>query len=121
MDANAPAPLERRTSNRTTSLHLVQLLLPTYDNEGKAFPRSHYEEVRAELTAQFGGLTAYTRAPAQGIWAEEGEAPKRDDIVVYEVMADGLDRDWWRSFRAGLERRFRQEELVIRAHVVERL
>lgn len=114
-------PARKPEPNPTARLHLVQLLLPTYDNDGKAFPRSYYDDVREELTEQFGGLTAYTRAPAQGIWAEEGDTPKRDDIVVYEVMAEGLDRGWWRSFRAKLEHRFEQEELVIRAHVVERL
>jgi len=36
-------------------------------------------------------------------------------------MADALDRDWWRGFRAELERRFAQDELVVRAHPVERL
>jgi hypothetical protein len=46
---------------------------------------------------------------------------KRDDIVVYEVMTDTLDRAWWAGFRKALERRFAQEELVIRSHAVERL
>ena len=77
--------------------------------------------MRAELTERFGGLTAYTRAPAQGVWAEDGEAPRRDDIVVYEVMAEALDRSWWRSFRKLLERRFEQEELVVRSQEVEKL
>jgi hypothetical protein len=31
----------------------------------------------------------------------------RDDIVIYEVMADSLDRPWWANYRQGLERRFR--------------
>ena len=77
--------------------------------------------MRSELTDRFGGLTAYTRAPAQGIWNESDGLPKRDDIVVYEVMADTLDRAWWTQFRRTLERRFAQDELVIRSQVVERL
>ena len=101
-------------------MHLVQLLLPLRDNSGRAFGAEHYEAVRGELTARFGGLTAYSRAPAEGVWdGEEGRA--RDDVVVYEVMVDALDRDWWRGFRAALERRFAQDELVVRAHEVERL
>ena len=102
-------------------MHLVQLLLPLYDNEGRAFPSGHYAGVRATLTDRFGGLTAYTRAPAQGLWSESDGPPKRDDIVVYEVMTDTLDRAWWADFRRSLERRFAQEELVIRALGVERL
>jgi hypothetical protein len=102
-------------------MYLVQLLLPVRDNAGRPFPAGTYDAVRAELTARFGGLTAYSRAPAEGVWASDDGGRARDDIVVYEVMADALDRDWWRGFRAELERRFAQDELVVRAHPVERL
>ena len=103
--------------------HLVQLLLPVYDNAGKRFPAEHYAAVRRELTDRFGGMTAYTRAPAEGVWNENGAqaTPARDDIVVYEVMVEGLDRGWWREFRTELERRFAQDELVVRAQAIERL
>jgi len=101
--------------------HLVQLLLPLYDNAGRAFPAEHYTAIRDELTERFGGLTAYSRSPAQGLWQEPEGPPKRDDIVVYEVMTDTLDRAWWRDYRRTLERRFAQDELVIRSQTVERL
>src|SRR4051812_50206132 len=106
---------------RGGSIHLVQLLLPLYDNDGRAFPAAHYAAVRTTLTDRFNGLTAYTRAPAQGLWSESDGPPKRDDIVVYEVMTDTLDRAWWGEVRRSLERRFAQEELVIRALDGERL
>ena len=96
-------------------------MLPLYDNEGQAFPGALYAELRAELTERFGGLTAYTRAPAQGLWSEDGEPPQRDDIVVYEVMTESLDREWWSGYRKTLERRFVQDEIVVRAQLVERL
>jgi hypothetical protein len=102
-------------------MHLVQLLLPLTDNDGHPFPGAHFDAVRDELTARFGGLTAYTRAPAVGLWGEGGGAPARDDIVVYEVMVEALDRGWWSELRGRLERRFAQEAIVIRAHAVERL
>lgn len=83
---------------------------------------SLYVSVRDELTERFGGLTAYTRAPAQGLWSDGDDGPpERDDIVVYEVMVQSLDRGWWKSFRDVLERRFAQEELVVRALPIERL
>ena len=103
------------------AIHLVQLLLPVYDNSGEPFPPAHYAAVRTELADRFGGLTAYTRAPAQGVWVDSDGPPKRDDIIVYEVMTETLDRAWWAGFRKSLERRFAQEELVIRSQVVERL
>ena len=105
------------------SVHLVQLLLPLSDNAGRPFPPSHYAAVRDELAGRFGGLTAYSRSPAEGLWAGDGEGgrPARDDIVVYEVMAGELDRVWWTAFRGALERQFAQEELVVRAHEITRL
>jgi len=102
-------------------MYLVQLLLPVYDNAGQPFPASHYATVRGELAGRFGGLTAYTRAPAEGLWHDDGGPAARDDIVVYEVMVEELDRAWWGRFRADLERRFAQEELVVRAQPIERL
>ena len=102
-------------------MHLVQLLLPVYDNSGRPFPAERFTAVRDELAERFGGLTAYTRAPAEGLWSNDGGRPTRDDIVVYEVMVDEVDRSWWRDFRARLERQFEQQELVVRAQPVERL
>ena len=49
-------------------MYLVQLLLPLYDNDGQAFDASEYVRLRAELADRFGGVTAYTRAPARGVW-----------------------------------------------------
>ncbi len=99
---------------------LVQLLLPLFDNDGNRLPESTFLQVRAELTERFGGLTAYTRAPASGLWQDEdtGET-SLDDIVVYEVMVDSLDRDWWRAYRLELEQTFRQKELVVRGQEIE--
>jgi hypothetical protein len=48
--------------------HLVQILLPIYDDQGSEFASDVYVQVRSELTEPFGGLTAYTRAPAEGLW-----------------------------------------------------
>jgi hypothetical protein len=96
-------------------VHLVQLLLPLYDNQGAPFPRTHYDVVAATLTREFGGLTAYSRAPADGLWRKEGEPTTHDEIVVYEVMAETLDEGWWRELRRTLERQFAQERLVVRA------
>jgi hypothetical protein len=95
--------------------HLIQILLPLYDNQGTPVSSSLFRAVREELTTRFGGLTAYTRAPAEGLWKEDEQHTTRDQIVIYEVMADDLETEWWSEYRHGLERRFRQEEIVVRA------
>jgi hypothetical protein len=100
-------------------VHLIQLLLPLYDNTGSAMAQSIFRGVADELTDRFGGLTAYTRAPAVGLWQEDSGRTTRDDIIVYEVMTETIDRDWWRTYRAALERTFRQDEIVVRSHTVD--
>jgi hypothetical protein len=101
-------------------MYLIQILLPVQDNEGTAFGPELYREVREELSSRFGGLTAFTRAPAEGHWEEEGKTT-RDDIVVFEVMADDLTTGWWQTYRHRLERMFRQDVIVIRAHAIQLL
>ena len=96
-------------------MHLVQLLLPLRDNDGNAFGRAEFDAVRNELAERFGGATLYARAPAEGLWKDGGGEVDRDDVLIAEVMADHLDHEWWRLYRADLEHRFRQEKLVVRA------
>lgn len=101
-------------------MHVVQLLLPLADNQGRPFPESLLRELREELVARFGGMTAYGRAPAQGVWAHDGSRQK-DDIVVVEVMVETLDPDWWHSFRQRVERLLAQERVIVRAFAIETL
>lgn len=101
-------------------MHLVQILLPLADNDGQPFPHALFAAVRAELADRYGGITVYRRAPAEGLWCDDGQAT-RDDVAIYEVMVEALDRNWWADYRAGLEVRFRQDEVVVRAVPVERL
>ncbi|MEA2203712.1 MAG: hypothetical protein QOE77_488 [Blastocatellia bacterium] len=102
-------------------MYLIQFLLPLSDNEGKAFSRSEFENVRAELTEQFGGVTAFLQSPALGLWKDENDQVSRDAVVMFEVMAEELDKAWWSNYQHTLEQRFRQEELVVRAISAEKL
>jgi hypothetical protein len=97
---------------------LIQLLLPLYNNDKQPLARELFIQVRDELVERFGGLTAYTRAPASGLWQEHDGQTTRDELVIYEVMTDKLDQQWWRQYRAELEKRFQQEALVVRAQDV---
>jgi hypothetical protein len=97
---------------------MVQILLPAYDNRGRPFPRRLFGEVRRHLTERFGGLTAYTRAPAKGLW-KSGRKTIHDDIVVLEVMTGRLDRRWWNQYRRELQKRFKQQVIVVRSQKVE--
>ena len=99
-------------------MQLVQILLPLNDNDGRAFPRDQFTGIRDRLVERFGGITVYSRAPADGLWKEGREQPAHDTIMIYEVMTSVLDRAWWADLRVDLERLFRQEAIVIRASEV---
>ncbi len=101
-------------------MHLIQILLPTRDNEGRPFGKDVFGEVRADLAEHFGGVTAYLRAPATGLWEADGEIVK-DEIVIFEVMVDRLEREFWRLYRLELQEIFRQDVIVVRTHKVDLL
>jgi hypothetical protein len=67
--------------------------------------------------ARFGGLTAFTRAPAEGIWKHQ----TRDDLVIFEIIAEAVDKPWWRAYRERLETVFRKERILIRAMACKQL
>lgn len=102
-------------------MHLIQLFLPLRDNDGQAFPKAMYDDVRAELAERFGGVTAFARSPALGLWEDDDGDVQRDDVVLLEVMTDHVDHGWWAAYRKRLEQRFRQDEVLVRATRIERL
>ena len=102
-------------------MHVIEIFLPLKRNDGSDQPRELFGDVRRELIERFGGLTAFTRAPAEGLWESGDGNVDRDSIVIFEVMTDALDRAWWADFRRRLEAMFEQEAIVIRASAVDRL
>src|SRR4051794_26221453 len=102
-------------------MYLIHILLPLNDNEGRPLGKKLFRAVAEELAEKFGGLTAHTRAPAEGLWKEGASGTSEDEVVIYEVMAEGLDEAWWKEYRRGLEGRFKQEKVVVRAQEVRML
>jgi hypothetical protein len=96
-------------------MKLVQILLPVRDNHGRRFKRALYSRLHQELVLRFGGMTAYARSPAHGLWNSKGST-KRDDMIIVEVMTKHFDLAWWKKYRGTLERAFRQDEIVVRVH-----
>ncbi|HXR01559.1 MAG TPA: hypothetical protein VN798_14305, partial [Pseudomonas sp.] len=86
---------------------------------GQAQPGELFVTVRHELVARFGGMTAFTRTPAQGVWEASERNKRQDDLIIYEVMVEQVERSWWQTYKQMLERRFAQDELVIRFSEVQ--
>lgn len=102
-------------------MQLVQILLPLRDAKGRGFPMKLFDDVAHELTERFGGVTAFTRTPAEGRWKPGSAAAHEEDIVVVEVMVETLDPAWWRTYRRGLEKTFKQKKIIVRATPIELL
>ena len=101
--------------------HLIEILLPQFDKLGQPFEPSFFEAVKHELTHRFGGVTAFLRASAHGLWKTEDGRVVRDELAVFEVMTEEVDPTWWNDYRRQLEARFQQDEIVIRAIRIRRL
>ena len=102
--------------------YLIEIFLPTADNRGVPFGRECFDAVRDELLERFGGVTLFSRSPAEGLWAadETGE-PSRDRMITVEVMTDTLERGWWAAYRQRLEQRFAQDAILIRSFEIRTL
>lgn len=102
--------------------HLVQILLPTHMRKGVAVAPEEFARVRVELTERFGGVTAYTRSPATGLWKKaDDDTIERDQVIMVEVVVEVFDREWWAGYRDQLETRFGQEEVHVRVLAMEQI
>jgi hypothetical protein len=101
-------------------MHLIQLLLPLHDNDRQRFPAEYFDSVRNDLINRFGGVTAFLRSPALGLWKTDDDV-SRDEVVMFEVMSPHLDEQWWLEYRTRLEKKFQQEELLVWASQVKKL
>ena len=98
---------------------LIQMLLPTRSAAGAAFADELLRQTREELIERFGGLTAYTRSPATGVWTSPRGDVEVDKVVMIEVLSERFEKDWWRSYAETLKQRFEQETIHIRANDVD--
>jgi hypothetical protein len=91
------------------------MLLPTKDNAGTPYPDSFWQRLKRDMVERFGGVTAYTRAPAEGVWSGPADGAKAEDICIVEVMVSQIDEKWWHRYRADLENDWAQQKVVVRA------
>ncbi|WP_134090071.1 inorganic diphosphatase [Olivibacter sp. XZL3] len=106
--------LAQALAEKTRPNKLIQLFLPLYDSNAKPFPEKYYLTLRQELTDRFGGVSIYMHSPVSGIWNDEKGRKEKDMLVVYEVMVDRIEVDFWTSYKKKLAKTFKQDELLIR-------
>ncbi|RON42366.1 hypothetical protein [Pseudomonas brassicacearum] len=100
-------------------MYLFEIFLPLTLNDGTKQPVELFARVREELLKRFGGVTAFIRSPAKGVWQQEENERAEDEIVIYEVMSESVDQLWWQTYKRALEQRFQQQELLIRTSRVD--
>lgn len=105
-------------SGRFNPMRLARFYLPLHDNTGEPFPAQMFRTVETELSSRFGGVTGHLQSPASGLWRDGGEL-HADDVVVFEVLSEETDRDWWLSYRDTLAREFRQKSILMMLQPVE--
>ncbi len=100
-------------------MHLIQILLPLYNQDNNVFPEIYFTQIKTQLTEKLGGITTYSRSPATGFWKETDNKTVKDEIIVYKIMAPDLDRVWWQTYKQQLEKLFNQDEIIIRASAID--
>jgi len=100
------------------------IYLPLKYNDGTEIESEKYEQVENELLDQFGGVTSVQQKnPLRGLWKSE-EHIYYDEIVIFTVIDFDFDRSdegerFLRDYKEALKKRFRQEEILITAQVLE--
>lgn len=95
------------------SMYLIEVFLPLDKGNGAPIEAGRIEAIVQELADRFGGATAFTREPADGLWRSAASIQK-DRIVIVEVMVNQVDEAWWKTRRRQFESEFEQDEILIR-------
>lgn len=94
-------------------MHLVEIFLPLNKGSGAQARSEEIHAIVKELADRFGGATAFTREPADGLWKQAADLV-HDRIIIVEVVVERIDEEWWRAYRRHLEAHFEQSEVMIR-------
>ena len=105
---------------KKTGPSYLKLLQPRQTGNGEPVAMEWFEQLLAEMTWKFGGVTSFVRAPGQGLWQSGGKV-EEDNIAVIEIMTTEIDSAYWAILRKRLEQELSQEEIVVRAHETRRL
>lgn len=46
---------------------------------------------------------------------------KKDEILIYEIMAEDIEKNYWKQLKDGLSAQFKQKDLVVRFTDIELL
>lgn len=94
-------------------MNVIEVFLPLDTGPDLPISLEAIEGLVAGLADRFGGATAFTREPADGLWKTR-TSMQRDRIIIVEVVVDEVDQDFWQAYKRRLEQEFAQDEVMIR-------
>ncbi len=104
-----------------SALRRYEVLLPLRFNDGEAVPDELIGRTLLELRQKFHAVSSETQI-IRGYW-EQGGQPYRDDLVrVFVDVEDSEEaRQFFLRWKVELKTRFRQLEIWVMSHPVERI
>ncbi len=114
---NAKAAMRLIEKSRNKSIKnskLIQLFLPTTSENGKAFPGTYFHAVKQKLGKKFDSLSVYLKSPLIGNIKNDEPTLAKDTVLVYEVISDTVETDYWSQYQQFLQKQFKQDYIVIR-------
>lgn len=92
---------------------LYQLYLPLTYNDGRPIEKQKFHLTRQELTTRFGGLTSTPPGfPLQGWW-HSTQGIVMDDIVIWTILTQDDEDQFFLNYKETLRQRFAQEEIFL--------
>jgi inorganic pyrophosphatase len=113
--------LVKQAVERNTPTMLIHFPLPLYKQDGKKFPSNYYTTLHQKLVKKFGGLTVYSRSPAEGFWQADDKKVIKEDMLVHEVMASEVDELFWQKLKSSLMKKFEQQDVIITCSRISRI
>jgi hypothetical protein len=102
-------------------MYLFQILVPVkLQSRNASRSKREITRIERELTKEYGGVTAFSQSPAEGLW-RNSKTVTRDTIVIVEVMCKTKREQWWKQYRRELEHRLNQNTIVIRYYNVNNI
>jgi hypothetical protein len=102
-----------------TVMRELEIYLPTMTNRGTPIAPAEIERIKETLVQAFGGYT-HLNQRFQGAW-RMGGVVLHDEVTIVRVLDDGTAPFDIAAFKASLEARLDQEEILIIARNVHRL
>lgn len=101
-------------------MNVIEVFLPLDRGNGMPVEGEQIEAIVKGLADRFGGATAFTREPADGLW-KRSSTIEHDRIIIVELMVNDVDETWWKNYRARLQKEFEQDEILIRVTACSRI